>query len=109
MRVFIVLLLSLASFLTPVGPASADSCASECILTEGNECAYVWTCHPEYYVWQSSTPDWCLYQNGDRVAIDWRFVDGHAVIVAWRVIPVGDPAGNGLLRQVDNCGVLVIG
>lgn len=103
MRVVTRLLL-VATLLYP-GVLSADSCGYECVWTPEQQCVLEWVCHPEYYTWQSVEPDWCLYQDGDRVEIRWQFIGGHLVITDWYVYSAGDPAGEQFPRYVENCGV----
>ena len=59
-------------------------------------------CEPEYYVWQYSEPDWCLYTPGDRVDI-LRHPQTF-VIYAWYVEPASDSNASGTYYVVHNSG-----
>lgn len=77
--------------------AVADECHQELVFCDegGYPCYYEWVCYPEYYVTQTTQPNWCLYQHGDEVDIEWAIVGGQFVAVSWYVTPVNDPGRDG--------------
>lgn len=90
-------------------PALADTCDYQCQWWTYEGCGhYEYICEPEYYVWQSSEPDWCIYSPGDRVDVLRNPSNFH--IYAWYVEPWQDSGANGTYYVVHNqygCSILV--
>jgi hypothetical protein len=104
--------MTLALILALASPTftSADQCQWDCHeWTQDGICLQpAWVCLPEYYVWQYSEPDWCLYGFGDEVDVQWQTVNGTLRIVAWYVTPESDPGRDGPAMVTDaggSCGL----
>jgi hypothetical protein len=87
------------------GPTvAADTCHTECWWydTEG-ACQYqTLVCEPEYEVWQSSEPNWCLYATNDRVAVQYTQGVGITGWYVWRAADYNPTSGLASLYVVND-------
>lgn len=106
-RVFIIPIVIIATLtMLPSARAYADDCDIEWYY---NETTQIWSyseiCYPEYYSWQYSEPDWCLYGEGDEVLIDHHIVNNQIKPWRWWVTPYYDSGRDGDY-YVYNCQLL---
>lgn len=75
--------------------AAADYCQLEPFCQIAPCAQQEMVCYPEYYVWQYTEPDWCLYRDLDEVDIHWSNSANNWHPVAWYVTPASDPGRDG--------------
>lgn len=79
---------------------NADTCQWEQVCDGESNCHYEHVCYPDYYVWQYTQPNWCLYDVGDEVAVQYN---AQLHIVAWYVTPASDPGRDGDFVVISGC------
>lgn len=103
-----VLLVALLLLPTSVS-IQADTCGFECLSYTYEGCSMqIYVCHPEYDVWQYTEPDWCLYEHGSQVSLEYT----NGQITAWYVHSANSPMTpqpwNYVVNDSSGCYLLII-